>query len=213
MICEMREAVHCWEYEHLRCEKNSLNGIRQILAMNSSHPIQEGISLVYFIRKPKRNRHFADHRTICGDPLFGSKQVQWSYHCCLGFRDLYLGSDWFIDLSYHCMVHHMHKHRMVRMISKEQYLPNIPSSVNIYVIPLKNLEYFVNTIRFKMPLENLNEYLELKEDRICFKWVFEKPIHHIPTMLNQSIIFKIDPTKNWRLPGTLSETKKKRVIV
>ena len=149
MICEIREEIHCWEYEQRKSERNALNGISKILRMNSSHPIKEGTSLIYFIRKTEGD--YDDQ-----NPIFGSRQVQWSYHCCLGFRDLYLGSDWFIDLSYHCMVLNMRKHRMVRMIPKEQYLPNIPSSVNIYVIPLRNLEYFVNTIRFKMPLENID---------------------------------------------------------
>ena len=129
MIHALRQEVNSWKFKRHLCEENSLNGIKHLsqrynskkYKINSSFPIKEGISLIYFIGKDD-----ASH-----DLTFGSKQVEWTYHCCIGFKDIRFDKDWFIDLSYHCMVRDLYTgtSREVRMIRKDQYLANIPRFV------------------------------------------------------------------------------------
>ena len=186
MINALMQEVDCWEYDIGFCEQNALNGIKRIAQMNTSHPISDGISLIYFIKK-----NCSDH-----DPLFGCRKIEWFYHCCLGFKDLYVGKDWFIDLSYHLMVGNTNKQKMTRMIERGQYIPNIPDTVAAYVIPLKNLPHFVNKIRVTQILKNWSEFLAISNST-GFVWIFHTPkLLTVKSMLNSSLIFKCDNMQN-----------------
>ena len=192
MIQELMEDIADWEFESGFCEQNALNGIRRISQIQTSHPIKEGISLIYFIKKSHKYQ----------DPLFGSTKVDWFYHCCLGFKDLYVDKDWFIDLSYHLMVGNTNKQKPTRMIEREQYIPNIPDTVNAYVIPLKNLVFFSNVFRLKSemePFEDLDDFLKAS-NRTCYAWVFSPDVKSVRLMINQSLIYKFENMTQLKLP-------------
>ena len=75
---------------------------------------------------------------------------------------MYVDSDWFIDLSYHWMLNDSEQHKMTRLITKEQYLPYIPSSVNKYACRLQHLHYFINLLGLKdAPTMTLDEFLNI----------------------------------------------------
>ena len=174
------------------CEANALNGIQQLLQLNLSHPIKQGLSLIYFIRKSNFSQ----------TPRFGSKQVEWLYHCCIGFKDIYLVKDWFIDTSYHCMTGNDE-----RIIEKAEYLQSIPNTVDIFIIPYMKLNYFINAFRLRMPQINLNEFLESCK-RPTLMWVFDERMapagstdfEMVQYMLNYSVIFKCDVAQRICLP-------------
>ena len=144
--------------------------------------------MVYFIRKANLTR----------DPIFGSKQVEWIYHACIGFVDLYLEKDYFIDLSYWCMVNDVHP-RLSRMIEKEQYLRCIPDTVDIFIVPFTSLECFVNGYRHNhnLPPIDVDKFLTGCESPTLL-WVFDLRIappdssdfKTVQLMLNKSVIFK-----------------------
>ena len=161
MMAELRKEINTWQYKECMCETSTLSGINRLIHLNSSHPIRAGISAIYFIRSSNTSR----------DPLFGSTKVKWTYHCCIGFKDIYYAKDWFIDLSYRCMMKDIHI-RMNRMIPREEYLANIPCTVNAFVIPLRNLEYFVNQFQLRMSAYNLKQFLDITV-RPCFMWMFD----------------------------------------
>ena len=202
MMHDLKEEIDCLQYVNHMCEQNAFNAIQRLTRMNTSHPIKDGISLIYFIRKSHRRRYLNQ------DPLFGSTKIEWSYHCCLGFKDLYLDTDWLIDLSYHCMVLFEGDQRKKRLISKKEYLPNIPHTVDLYVIPIRNLEYFINrfVLKFFNALTiNLTDFLEIK-DRPCFIRVFDtsfsgsSDFSKIEQMMNNSVIFKFESVEAFYLP-------------
>ena len=112
MLSKLRQEIHRWVYLKCRCESIALHGIQKLMQLNSTHPIKDGVSLIYFMKKANCTEN----------PMFGSKRVRWTYHCCIGFADTYLIKDWFIDLSYHCMIEDIHL-RIKRLIEKEEYLP------------------------------------------------------------------------------------------
>ena len=92
MIHDLRQEINCWEFQKHLCEENALNGIKRLsrkynspnYRTNLSHPVREGISLIYFIRKSNASQQLQ----------FGAKQIEWTYHCCIGFKDIAFGKDW-----------------------------------------------------------------------------------------------------------------------
>ena len=146
MMCELLHEINAWNYDNNCCDLMAINGIKMLTELNSSHPIKEGIALIHFIRK--------------------SNRVRWIYHCCIGFVDLYLEKDWFIDPLYHLMVDHVHP-RLGRMIEKEQYLKNIPNTVEIFIIPFTNMECFIDQCR-----HNLSVFSKRDKSSSLF-WFFD----------------------------------------
>ena len=198
MIHELAKDIACWRYKELCCEENSLYGIKRIKQLNTSHPIKDGISLIYFIRKPNG----------AGTLKFGPNSIEWSYHCCVGFRDLYVGTHWIIDLSYHCMVDAhddgiYNQTKSKRMIEKSQYLQNVPCTADTFVIPFENLEYFINQYDV-YPSRSLEEFLDYTVSINCypyFAWVLHPgvaPSNYYAitrSMLNRSIIYKLEDNR------------------
>ena len=191
MMSDLRQEIERWKFVKCQCETNSLRGIRHLIELNSSHPIREGASLIYFIQKDNSSQD---------SPLFGSKQVQWLYHCCIGFKDIYLAKDWFIDLSYEYMAND--KSVSERMVPKVEYVANIPCTVDAFVIPLKNLEYFINRFRFQKPV---GEFLEMTK-HLCLLFVLDplyaraSDLEKIESMLNRSVMLKFEIVSTICLP-------------
>ena len=192
MVNMLMQEIKQWPFDPSEPESNALYGIKQIMKLKRSHPINEGISLVYFIRKssvPFKERI-----------LFGSRKVNWAYHCCIGFKDVYIDKDWFIDSSYYDMVNGSDPFKMARLIPKEQYMPNIPSCVSMYAIPLAHLEYFVNEFRSQHlhyffsvfgikepPTMTLNKFLDMN-DRPLLASFFNSPVYAHQKFQNHEIV-------------------------
>ena len=193
MILEIMEDIEHWDYDTLLCEQNALNGIQRIMRMHTTHPILDGISLIYFIKKNESD----------DDPQFGSTKIDWCYHCCLGFRDLHVDRDWFIDLSYREMVNDSNPLKTIRLIPKEHYISNIPPTVNAYVIPLKNLIYFSGLFQQTselMPFQDVDDFLG-GPNRTCIVWIFHTPNQKsVKFMTNHSLIFKFENMTTFKLP-------------
>ena len=182
MLSEIRREVNSWKYRESACEPTTLKGIKRLIRLNSSHPIIDGTSLVYFIEKENSTQDTA---------YFGSKQVQWLYHCCIGFKDLYRVWDWLIDLSYHFMTG-----ENKRIIDRDEYLANIPCTVDTTIIPLPNLEYFLCAFN-----------LECEAPRTLRLMFVLDPIYRsevdseiIDSMLNRSLIIRYRNLTNFFLP-------------
>ena len=45
---DLRQEISKWPFDPHNSEQNALSGIKRLIEMNSSHPIQEGISLVHY---------------------------------------------------------------------------------------------------------------------------------------------------------------------
>ena len=201
MIEALEKEVCRWSFQKHLPEENAFNGIKRIMHLNSTHPIKEGISLIYFIRKPNvpQSIQFLDF----GSKTF-SQRFRWPFHCCLGFKDLYCDRDWFVDLSYYRMIDDGCDRKQTRMIAKELYLPNIPKIANAFVIPLQNLEYFINRFRNTSPVEH-ERSIHMK-DRPHFTDIFDprsaksSNVETVELMMNRSIIFKYENFFNFSLP-------------
>ena len=151
MIQDLRREIVKWPFNPMDSEENALNGIQRLIKLNSSHPITEGVSLVHFIKQ----KHIKSETVE-----FGSTKVKWPYHCCIGFRDMYVDRSWFIDLSYHLMVNDS----ALRLVTKEQYLHNIPDSVNTFSVRLGHLYYFINLLGIKEhPTMTLDEFMKMND--------------------------------------------------
>ena len=188
MMTMLRQEINGWQFKKSLCEANALNGIKQLMQLNSSHPIQEVTSLIYFIDKQGNSTE---------DTLFfGSKKVRWFYHCCIGLKDIYLNEDWFIDLSYHCMSGYDE-----RIIPKKQYLTHIPCTVDAFVIPLTNLRYFINQFRFRLRI-SAKKYLDMTNLLFVLDPLYAYPSDavKINSMLNRSIILKFETMTKFCLP-------------
>ena len=130
MMWELRHEIDTWTVESANSEINALNGIGRLRKLNSSHPIKEGLSLFYFVRKPNVIYKYS-----------GSRKFRW-VHCCILFKDKYLDKNWIIDLSFNRRVNDQNQTVMsADMLPKDQYLHSIPSTVSMYVVPWKTLEY------------------------------------------------------------------------
>ena len=129
---------------------------------------------------------------ITGTPVFGPKKIRWIYHCCLGFKDYYVGNDWLIDLSYHCMVGE-DVTNSTRLIRIKRYLMNIPETVDVYVIRLDKIDYFIQNFT---SYKSLEEFLN-RTASPCSRHILDpnesEPAHLavIESMINESVIFKV----------------------
>ena len=194
MMRSMMKEINSWNFTGYLYEMDALYGIKRLMQINSSHPIKEGTSLVYFIQKRNNSE--------CSK--FGSKQIPWTCHCCIGFKDAFVAKDWLIDLFYHRMANCS---RLKRMIPKEEYLPNIPCTVDAFVIPLSNLEHFFNNIQLNSTQMSLYEFLDFRNRSIrTLMWIFD-PISRdksntliIQSMIIKNIILKAKTPNQFNLP-------------
>ena len=194
---DLTAEINRWKYKKGACELTALNGIIRLRQSNLSYSIKQGLSLIYFIRKSSCSQN----------SMFGSSKIEWLFHCCIGFVDIYLGRDWFIDLSYHiCMIKDVH-FRTKRLIEKEKYLQSIPDTVDAFVIPLMKLEYFINAFRVRLPQTNLGEFANSCQ-RSSFMPVFDSRIASqnssdfevVHFMMSKCIIFKCESLQSFYLP-------------
>ena len=194
MMMSMMKEINSWNFTGYLYEMDALYGIKRLMQINSSQPIKEGISLVYFIQKRNNSE--------CS--TFGSKQVAWTCHCCIGFKDAFVAKDWFIDSFYHRMANCS---RLKRMIPEKEYLTNIPCTVDAFVIPLCNLEHFVNNIQLNSTRMNLDEFLDFRKRHIrTLMWIFD-PISRdksnsliIESMIIKNIVLKAKTPNKFNLP-------------
>ena len=203
MMRALRGNIDWWKYDPGRCEWNCLNGIRHLIQLNGSHswPIIEATSFIYFIRKINRAQHPEYELT---NPMFGAAKAEWPYHCCLGFKDLYVDQDWFIDLSYHLMLEKQAKSKgQQRLIKSNIYLPNIPDTVNIYVIPLTNLLYFIDKFTYNLHSTPFTDLKDFSDNCIGtnLMHIFNTPeLRTVRAMLNESILYKFEDIDDLELP-------------
>ena len=200
MMDILRREYNFWPFEKYASEKNALNGINRLMQINSSHPIKEGISLIYFI---KTSNVYPQRMT------YAEKQFRWIYHCCIGFKDLYLDKDFLIDASYYYIVDgYSYNQRKGRLIPKENYLP-LSCSGDTFVIPFKNLEYFINLFYPPGMQVKLNEFLNLKERpnlmSIFCPYSESSCFASIQSMIDMSMMLKFDNFTNFFLPSASKE--------
>ena len=157
MMRHLKAEINEWEFLDGYCELSALRGIERLLNLNLSHPVKEGLSLVYFVPKSNTTAFY----------LFGSKKVRWSFNCCIGFKDLYFGKDFLIDMAYRCMTGDDK-----RIIEKEEYMDNIPNDVTIFIIPCMILEKFIESKQVTIPQLDLEEFFKshlVNRSIICTK--------------------------------------------
>ena len=200
MMRKLRKECNCWKFHKFASEKNALNGIGRLMQINSSHPIKEGLFLIYFVKKSS-----VYPQTV----TLGTKQVRWIYHSCIGFKDVYLDRDFLIDSSYYSMVDGSCDESKYRIIPMGNYLP-LSHSVDTFIIPLRNLEYFINLF-YQMdgiPTSRiyLGEYLNMK-DRPYLMSIFgssspnSTDFKRVQSMVDMSMIFKFENFTDVYLPN------------
>ena len=199
MMRELKWEINFWQYERLESEKHALNRINQLLLINTSHPIKDGIYLIYFLKKTNLyGLRFT----------FGTKLVRWPYRCCVGFKDLYFDKDYLIDASYYYQVSGSYEENRIWMIPKEKYL-RLAGLVDTFVIPLKNMEYFIN-LYYRLTdrrhtIVTLDQFLNM-ESRPHLSSVFDSEsletnnYKRLQSMIDMSMMKKFDNFTQFYLP-------------
>ena len=198
MMRDVMAEIDEWNFLDGYCELSALRGIKKLVDLNLSHPVKEGLSMVYFVPKSNTTTYL----------LFGQKQARWSYHCCIGFKDLYFGKDFLIDMAYHRLTGDDK-----RLIEKKEYMEQIPDDVNIFIIPCMILERFIELLKVRMPQLDLEEFLTKYHGPILlpsFRSTIDllkdsDSVEMVQYMVNRSIIFRCTTLQTFRLPNGWSE--------
>ena len=194
MMSILGEEFDCWQSEKFASEKNACNAIKRLMQINSSHPIQDGLFFIYFVKKTE------------------------AYHSCIGFKDLYIGKEFLIDMAYYHKEFGPYDPMITRMIPKEDYLP-LSLCVSTLVVPLKNLEYFINFFYSTFGVKarvNLKSFLDSADNpyqmHSHLMTIIGSTLENssgfecVESMMNKSIIFKFEHFADFSLPTAQNDS-------